>query len=74
MPEPYSLATEAETGVYVDLGDAASQLLSRAARHTRAQHQSWLGAIIIPHNGFLKIGSIAMSILQMLYLAIRGGT
>jgi hypothetical protein len=74
MPEPHSLTTYAEAGVHLALGDAASQLLSRAARHTREQRQSRLGDIIIPHDDFSKIGSITMSILPMLGLAMRGGT
>jgi hypothetical protein len=39
MPEPHNAATYAEAGVNLDLGDAASRLLYRAARHTWEQRQ-----------------------------------
>ena len=63
MPEPHNPTTYAEAGVNLDLGDAASQLLYRAARHTWEQRQGRFGEVIIPHDDFSGVRCIAVGML-----------
>jgi phosphoribosylformylglycinamidine cyclo-ligase len=63
MSEPPNPATYAEAGVNLDLGDAASQLLYRAARHTWEQRQGRFGEVIIPHDDFSGVRCIAVGML-----------
>ena len=63
MSEPHNPATYAEAGVNLDLGDAASQLLYRAARQTWEQRQGRFGEVIIPHDDFSGVRCIAVGML-----------
>ena len=65
MPEPHNPTTYAEAGVNLDLGDAASQLLYRAARHTWEQRQGRFGEVIIPHDDFSGVRCIAVGMLSV---------
>jgi phosphoribosylformylglycinamidine cyclo-ligase len=53
----------AEAGVNLDLGDTASQMLYRAARHTWEQRQGRFGEVIIPHDDFSGVRCIAVGML-----------
>ena len=63
MPESHNPTTYAEAGVNLDLGDTASQLLYRAARHTWEQRQGRFGEVIIPHDDFSGVRCIAVGML-----------
>ena len=55
--------TYAESGVHLELGDAASQLLYAAARQTWAQRRDRVGEVIIPQDDFSGVRYIAVGAL-----------
>lgn len=59
-PNPMAYA---DTGVNLELGDAASQILYTAARQTWEQRRHGFGEVIIPHDDFSGVRCIAVGAL-----------